>query len=75
MKFTLYCSCLQSDRRKLRFVRRFDSLSDVTAFVTLYSKLLCSDWKLVQSHTNTTLREREQMSYKKCEYYEQDLPF
>lgn len=57
-KFQLYCSCLQSDGRKLRFVRNFDSLADCERFIKDFSRILQSDWNIVQTHTNITERER-----------------
>lgn len=57
-KFDLYCSCLQSDGRQLRFIRRFDSLLDCANFIRDYRKLLQKDWKVVQVHTRTTDREK-----------------
>lgn len=57
MKFQLYCSCLQSDGRKLRFVRGFDALSDCERFIHDFRILLQSDWKIVQTHTDITERE------------------
>lgn len=60
-KFDLYCSCLQSDGRQLRFVRRFDSLLDCANFIRDYRKLLQKDWKVVQVHTRTTDREKNQL--------------
>lgn len=59
MKFQLYCSCLQTDGRKLRFVRSFDALSDCERFIRDYRLLLQSDWKIVQTHTNITEREQQ----------------
>ena len=75
LKFEVYCKVRQSDGRILHFVRRFDSLPDVDRFIKQYSKLLCPDWKIVQTHTNVTPRERELMSYQIIDAYEQDLPF
>lgn len=57
-KFNLYCSCLQSDGRKLRFVRNFDSLADCERFIKDFARILQSDWKIVQTHSNITERER-----------------
>ncbi len=75
MKFELYCSCLQSDGRQLRFVRGFDSLLDCANFIRDYRKLLQKDWKVVQTHTRTTDREKIQLYDFKEDSKQQDLPF
>lgn len=49
---------MQSDGRKLRFVRNFDALADCERFIKDFSLILQSDWKVVQVHTNITDRER-----------------
>lgn len=75
MKFELYCSCLQSDGRQLRFIRRFDSLLDCANFIRDYRKLLQRDWKVVQVHTHTTDLEKIQLYDFKEDFKQQDLPF
>ena len=75
MKFELYCSCLQSDGRQLRFVRRFDSLLDCANFIRDYRKLLQKDWKVVQVHTRITDREKIQLYDFQEDPKQQDLPF
>lgn len=75
MKFELYCSCLQSDGRQLRFIRRFDSLLDCANFIRDYRKLLQRDWKVVQVHTHTTDREKIQLYDFQEDSKQQDLPF
>lgn len=74
-KFDLYCSCLQSDGRQLRFVRRFDSLLDCANFLRDYRKLLQRDWKVVQVHTHITDREKIQLHDFQEDPKQQDLPF
>ena len=77
MKFDVYCSCLQSDGRQLRFVRRFDSLSDCDRFIRTYRKILCRDWKIVQQHTRVTDRERTTLYniLPESAYEQTELPF
>lgn len=75
MKYQLYCSCLQTDGRRLRFVRNFDALSDCLQFLRNFSKILDTDFKLVQTHTNITERERQTL-YKYAKVpNESELPF
>lgn len=74
-KFDFYCSCLRSDGRQLRFVRRFDSLLDCANFIRDYRKLLQKDWKVVQVHTRTTDREKIQLYDFQEDPKQQDLPF
>lgn len=75
MKFQLYCSCLQSDGRKLRFVRNFDALSDCQQFIKDFRYILQPDWKIVQTHVNVTDRELNTL-YKYAKVLnEPELPF
>lgn len=75
MKFQLYCSCLQSDGRQLRFVRNFDALSDCQQFIKDFRYILQPDWKIVQTHVNVTDRETQTL-YKYAKVPNQpELPF
>ena len=75
MKFQLYCSCLQSDGHKLRFVRNFDALSDCQQFIKDFRHILQSDWKIVQTHVNVTDRELNTL-YKYAKVPDEpELPF
>lgn len=75
MKFQLYCSCLQSDGRYLRFVRNFDALSDCQQFIKDFRHILQPDWKIVQTHVNVTDRELNTL-YKYAKVpNEPELPF
>ncbi len=75
MKFQLYCSCLQSDGRHLRFVRNFDALSDCQQFIKDFRHILQPNWKIVQTHVNVTDRELNTL-YKYAKVpNEPELPF
>lgn len=75
-KFEVYCSCVQSDGRRLRFVRCFDSVDDISSFLHEFRLMLEPTWKIIQRHTRTTEREKIQL-YKPSiiSHYEQELPF
>lgn len=77
LKFEVYCSCLQSDGHRLRFIRRFDSIDDVCKFLHEFKYMLEPTWKIVQTHTSTTEREKIQLytKSKPFSHYEQELPF
>ena len=75
LKYTLYCSCLQSDGCRLRFVRRFDSLSDCERFIKTFSNILCSDWRLVQNKVGLTPKEHLEYDKTNIKIIESELPF
>lgn len=75
LKYTIYCSCLQSDGCLLRFVRRFDSLSDCERFIRQFKNILCPDWRIVQNKVGLTLKEEKLYGNKKSEPQEIELPF
>ena len=75
LKYTIYCSCLQSDGSRLRFVRRFDSLSDCERFIKAFSIILCPDWRLVQNSVGLTDKEKKEYDKVNIKPQEQELPF
>lgn len=75
LKYTLYCSCLQSDGCRLRFLRRFDSLSDCERFIKQFSNILCPDWRLVQNSVGLTDKEKKEYDKANIKPQEQELPF
>ena len=75
LKYTLYCSCLQSDGCRLRFIRRFDSLSDCERFIKTFSNILCSDWRIVQNKVGLTSKERLEYEKTNIKIIEPELPF
>ena len=75
LKYTIYCSCLQSDGCRLRFVRRFDSLSDCERFINAFSNILCPDWRIVQNKVGLTLKERLEYEKTDIKIIEPELPF
>lgn len=75
LKYTLYCSCLQSDGCRLRFLRRFDSLSDCERFIKQFSNILCPDWRLVQNKVGLTDKEKKEYDKVIFKSQEQELPF
>ena len=75
LKYTIYCSCLQSDGCRLRFVRRFDSLSDCERFIKAFSNILCPDWRIVQNKVGLTSKERLEYEKTNIKIVEPELPF
>lgn len=75
LKYTIYCSCLQSDGCRLRFVRRFDSLSDCERFIKAFSNILCPDWRIVQNKVGLTSKERLEYEKTNIKIIEPELPF
>ena len=75
LKYTIYCSCLQSDGCRLRFIRRFDSLQDCERFIKQFSNILCPDWRIVQNKVGLTSKEEKFYGNKKSEPQEIELPF
>lgn len=75
LKYTIYCSCLQSDGCRLRFVRRFDSLSECERFIKQFSNILCPDWRLVQNKVGLTPKERIEYEKTNIKIIEPELPF